>query len=106
MLFLQKKMEIVHMYDLNKCNTLFLSTRLISIGASTLCSPNIKETWWFPFMAIVNLIIPDLTAVAGHVILWEPASAYLSSTRVHYNRVLSPLICCAVNEQSVLLMSC
>ena len=56
-------------------------------------------------MAIVNSIIPDLTAVAGHLILLETASAFLPSTRVHYNRVLSPLICSAVNEQSVPLMS-
>jgi len=57
-------------------------------------------------MAIVNIIIQDLTAVAGQLILLETASAFLSSTRVQYNRVLSPLICSAVNEQSVPLMSC
>lgn len=57
-------------------------------------------------MAIANIIIPVLSAVAGHLILLEAAPACLSSTRVHYNQVLSPLICSAVNEQSVLLMSC
>lgn len=57
-------------------------------------------------MTIVNIIIQDLTAVAGHLILLEAALAFLSTNRVHYNQVLSPLICSAVNEQSALLMSC
>lgn len=48
-------------------------------------------------MAIINIIIPDLTGRAGHLIL-------LASVR--YIQVLSALICAAVNEQSVVLMSC
>lgn len=57
-------------------------------------------------MAIINIIIPDLTAIAGHLILLATALAFLSSTGVHYIQVLSAQICAAVNEQSVLLMSC
>lgn len=65
---------------------------------------NIKSKHYSSLMAIVNINIPDLTAIAGHLILLEIQP--FSSTRVHYNRVLSPLICSAVNEQSVPLMSC
>lgn len=67
---------------------------------------NIKSKWYTPLLAINNIIIPLLTVIAGHLILLVTASAFLSSTRVHYIQVLSAVICSAVNEQSVPLMSC
>lgn len=55
---------------------------------SDLSHVNIQSKCFFPSVAIRCIIISDLTGVAGHTAL--------SSTRVHYIRVLSALICAAV----------